>query len=64
MSTVAMAEASPRSKARMAGVFYLLVFLAGAVSLSIGGKFVVADDAVATAQNYWRTKRHSGRQSL
>lgn len=50
MSTVAMAEASPRSKARMAGVFYLLVFLAGAVSLSIGGKFVVADDAVA-AQN-------------
>jgi hypothetical protein len=32
-------------------VFYLLTFLAGAVALSVGGRFVVSGDAVATAAN-------------
>jgi hypothetical protein len=38
-------------KARIAGAFYLLVFLTGGIALSIGGRFVVSGDAAATATN-------------
>jgi hypothetical protein len=45
------AEASPRTKARIAGFFYLLVFLLGVFELLAAGRFVVSDDAAATANN-------------
>ena len=41
----------PRTTARIAGVFYLLVFLLGGFALSAGGKFTVPNDAAATAAN-------------
>jgi uncharacterized protein DUF4386 len=44
-------EASPRPRARVAGVFYLLVFVMGGVALSVGGNLVVQGDAAATASN-------------
>ena len=44
-------EASPPSRARIAGVFYLLVFVMGGVALSVGGNLVVQGDAAATASN-------------
>jgi hypothetical protein len=44
------AEASPRHKARMAGLFYLLTFLFAGVA-SVAAKLVVAGDAAATATN-------------
>ena len=44
-------EASPRFMARMAGVSYLLLTLAGGVALSAGRKLVVSGDAGATAAN-------------
>jgi len=43
-------EASPRRKARIAGVFYLLTFLTGGVA-AFSGKLVVNDNAAATAAN-------------
>src|SRR5438067_5757088 len=55
MSTAAMmertADASPRSKARIAGVFYLLTFLTGGVAVFVSGTLVVSGDAAATATN-------------
>jgi len=41
---------SPRSKARLAGAFYLLVFLTGALAAP-GGRLIVPGDADATATN-------------
>jgi Domain of unknown function (DUF4386) len=46
-----IAEASPRFKARIAGVFYLLTFLTGGAALSVSGKLVVSGDAAVTAAN-------------
>ncbi|HEX4961622.1 MAG TPA: DUF4386 domain-containing protein [Thermoanaerobaculia bacterium] len=52
MSTaLMMEELSPRFKARMAGVFYLLTFLTGGAVLSAGRGLVVSGDAAATAAN-------------
>src|SRR2546422_2944598 len=45
--TERIAEASPRFKARIAGVFYLLTFLSGAFSLVAGGRLVA--NLIATA---------------
>jgi hypothetical protein len=45
------AESSPSTTARIAGVFYLLVFLTGGLALFAGGRFLVAGDAAATARN-------------
>ena len=39
------------TKARIAGFFYLLVFITGLFGFFIGGKFVVLGDPVATATN-------------
>ncbi|OLD71026.1 MAG: hypothetical protein AUI33_08055 [Ignavibacteria bacterium 13_1_40CM_2_61_4] len=46
-----MTEASPRFKARIAGVFYLLTILTGVFGLVAGGGLVVSGDAAATATN-------------
>jgi hypothetical protein len=46
-----IAEVSPRFKARIAGLFYLLTFLVGAAALSVSGGLVVSGDAAATASN-------------
>ena len=47
-----IAEASPRFKARMAGVFYLLTTLTRMfVEISVRNRLVVSDDAAATATN-------------
>ena len=46
-----MSTASPRFKARIAGVFYLLTFLTGGIALFVGGGLVVSGDAAATAAN-------------
>jgi uncharacterized protein DUF4386 len=43
--------ASPRLKARIAGVFYLLEMLTGGFALFAGGSLVVPGDAAATATN-------------
>jgi len=55
MSTVVMtertAEVSPRFKANVGGVFYLVTILTGAFALFVGGKLVVRGDAAATAAN-------------
>ncbi|PYQ67102.1 MAG: hypothetical protein DMF54_05600 [Acidobacteria bacterium] len=48
MRTDRISEASPRSKARIAGVFYLLVFVTGTLALVLVGGRVVAN-LVATA---------------
>ena len=47
--TEPMTEASPRSKARLAGVFYLLTILTGAFAAFISGKLVVFGDAASLA---------------
>jgi hypothetical protein len=53
MSTAVMvkriAEASPRLRARIAGVFYLLTILIGVVVLNVHGRLRVAADLIATA---------------
>jgi hypothetical protein len=43
------AELSPRSKARSAGVFYLLTFLTGGLALVVRGKVGVAAGLIAGA---------------
>lgn len=43
--TEQVGEASPRLKARVAGVFYLLTILTGAFAASVGGKHLVYRDA-------------------
>ena len=47
--TERIADASPQVKARIAGVFYLLVFLVAGSGFVIGGRLVVSGDAAATA---------------
>jgi len=53
MSTAVMversAEASPRFTARTAGFSWLMTILTGAFAIVVGGRFVVAGDAAATA---------------
>jgi hypothetical protein len=44
-------EASPRFKARVAGVFYLLTFLTAGFAFFVRGRLVVSGDAAATATN-------------
>jgi hypothetical protein len=56
MSTAAImgriAEASPRFKARIAGIFYLLTIVTRMfVEISVRNRLVVSDDAAATATN-------------
>jgi Domain of unknown function (DUF4386) len=46
-----LAKTSPRFKARVAGLFYLLVFLMGGAALIVSGGIVVSGDASATATN-------------
>src|SRR5437867_13047131 len=47
-----LTESSPRFKARMAGVFFLLTILTGVFAeLFISGRLVVDGDAAATATN-------------
>ncbi len=60
-----IAEASPRFKARIAGVFYLLTFLIGVVAFFASGRLIVAGDAAATATNilahkpsFWLGSQH------
>ncbi len=47
-----IAEASPSSLARMAGVFYLLTGLTGGLAVFARGGLVVNVDAAATAAQY------------
>ena len=49
--TKRIAEASPRSRARITGVVYLLFFLTTIFATSLINKLVVSDDAAATAHN-------------
>lgn len=42
---------SPQSKARAAGLFWLITFMTGAFAMYIGGKFIVNSDAALTARN-------------
>jgi hypothetical protein len=51
MSLARIAETSPRAKARITGVFFLLTILLGGVGESIHGRLVVPGDATATANN-------------
>jgi hypothetical protein len=46
-----IAEGSPRFTARIAGLFYLLVFLTGGAALFVSGGLVVSGNAAATATN-------------
>jgi hypothetical protein len=50
-------DASPRLRARIAGVFYLLEMLTGGFAVFVGGKLFVSGDAAATATNI--LARHS-----
>src|SRR5271165_2513513 len=45
------AETSIRRRARIAGAFYLLVFLAGGAAVMASGKLFILTDAAATAAN-------------
>ena len=50
--TRAMSEMSPRTKARLAGAFYLLTILTGILAQGfISARLIVAGDATATANN-------------
>lgn len=49
--TKRIAEASPRSRARITGVVYLLFFLTPIFATLLINKLVVSDDAAATAHN-------------
>ncbi|HEV7504934.1 MAG TPA: DUF4386 domain-containing protein [Thermoanaerobaculia bacterium] len=51
VTTGRVAGASPRPKARIAGLLYLLTFLTGGVVLLAGRGLVVPEDATATATN-------------
>src|SRR5437016_2081767 len=52
MSTGRIAEASPRSLARITGMFYLLTILTGIFAQGfVSGRLVVDGDAAATATN-------------
>ena len=51
VTTERFAEASPRSRARMAGFFWLMTMLTGAFAMFAGGRPVVPGDAAATAAN-------------
>jgi uncharacterized protein DUF4386 len=55
-------EASPRFKARLAGVFYLLTFVTGGLAIFARHGLVVDGDAAATATNIlsWRTSLYIG----
>jgi hypothetical protein len=46
-----IAEGSPRVKAKISGVVYFLVFVTGVFGFSVGGRYVVSNDATATAAN-------------
>ena len=50
--TKAMTELSPRTKARLAGAFYLLTILTGLFAQGfVSARLVVPGDAAATANN-------------
>jgi hypothetical protein len=49
--TERIAEVSPRFKARIAGLCYLLMLPTGGVAMWVRGRFVVKGDAAATAAN-------------
>jgi len=49
--TERIAEVSPRLKARMAGLCYVLMLPTGGVAMFVRGRFVVKGDAAATASN-------------
>jgi len=50
--TKAMSEMSPRTKARLAGAFYLVTILTGIFAQGfVSGRLVVSGDATATANN-------------
>jgi len=51
IATARTPNLSPRGKARVAGVFYLLTFLTGGIALATGGELVVPGNAAATASN-------------
>ena len=47
-----IAEASPRFKARIAGLFYLLTFLTGGIFSFAGGRLVVSGDAAGYSEQH------------
>jgi hypothetical protein len=49
--TGTFAEVSPRLKARLAGLCYLVMIVAGGIGMFARGRFVIKDNAAATAAN-------------